>query len=135
DQLFTETLKYYAAVCQTDQPNPLHRSEMKRNTAHTLQMIDQAVVGYAPLLPVKLIVFPEFAHAAPVYLTVSRSSARSSLSRSPMNTRRRSMLRHTSMSFTCRLERCLKSIRNGRELSSTPPALLARRESSTNTER
>ena len=64
-----ECLKYYAAACQTDQPNPLHRSEMKRNTAHILQMIDQTVVGYAPFLPVKLVVFPEFAHAAPVYLT------------------------------------------------------------------
>jgi len=42
---------------------------MKRNTARILQMIDQAVVGYAPFLPVKLVVFPEFAHAAPVYLT------------------------------------------------------------------
>ena len=64
-----ECLKYYAAACQTDQPNPRHRSEMKRNTAHILQMIDQAVVGYAPFLPVKLVAFPEFAHAAPVYLT------------------------------------------------------------------
>src|SRR5262245_11351675 len=63
-----ESLKYYAAACRTDQPNPLHHSEMKRNTAH-IQMIDQAVVGYAPFLPVKLIVFPEFAYAAPVYLT------------------------------------------------------------------
>jgi len=64
-----ESLKYYAAACQTDQPNPLDRSEMKRNTAHILQMIDQTVVGYAPFLPVRLVVFPEFAHAAPAYLT------------------------------------------------------------------
>jgi len=64
-----ETLRYLAAACQTDQPNPVHRSEMKRNTARLLQMIDHAVVGYAPFLPVRLIVFPEFAHSAPVYLT------------------------------------------------------------------
>jgi predicted amidohydrolase len=32
-----------------------------------LQMVDMAVEGYAPFLPVKLLVFPEFAHAAPVY--------------------------------------------------------------------
>jgi predicted amidohydrolase len=30
-------------------------------------MVDMAVEGYAPFLPVKLLVFPEFAHAAPVY--------------------------------------------------------------------
>lgn len=64
-----ETLRYYAAACQTDQPNPVNRSEMKQNTARLVQMIDHAVVGYAPFLPVKLVVFPEFAHSAPVYLT------------------------------------------------------------------
>ncbi|MBI3933096.1 MAG: nitrilase [Acidobacteria bacterium] len=65
-----ETLRYLAAACQTDQPNPLHRSEMKRNTARMLHLLDQAVVGYAPLLPVKLVVFPEFGHSAPAYLTL-----------------------------------------------------------------
>jgi formamidase len=65
-----ECLKYYAAACQTDQPNPLNRAEMKRNTRNLLRMIDHAVVGYAPFLPVKLVVFPEFAHSAPVYLTL-----------------------------------------------------------------
>jgi formamidase len=64
-----EMLKYYAAACQTDLPNPLNRADMRRNTARILQMIDHAVIGYAPLLPVKLIVFPEFAHSGPAYLT------------------------------------------------------------------
>ena len=62
-------MRYFAAACQTDQPNPVHRSEMKRNTARLSQMIDHAVVGYAPFLPVRLVVFPEFAHSAPVFLT------------------------------------------------------------------
>jgi predicted amidohydrolase len=53
-----------------DQPNPLNRAEMKRNTARMLHMVDQAVVGYAPLLPVKLVVFPEFGHSAPAFLTL-----------------------------------------------------------------
>jgi predicted amidohydrolase len=35
-----------------------------------LQMIDHTVIGYAPFTPVKLVVFPEFAHAAPAYLTL-----------------------------------------------------------------
>ena len=33
-------------------------------------MLDQAVIGYAPLLPVKLVIFPEFGHSAPAYLTL-----------------------------------------------------------------
>ena len=33
-------------------------------------MIDSAVAGSAPFLPVRLVVFPEFAHAAPVFPTV-----------------------------------------------------------------
>ena len=65
-----ECLKYYAATCQTDLPSPLNRSEMKRNTDRMLRMIDHAVIGYAPFMPVKLVVFPEFAHAAPAYLTL-----------------------------------------------------------------
>jgi predicted amidohydrolase len=36
-----------------------------------LSMIDSAVAGSAPFLPVRLVVFPEFAHAAPVFATVA----------------------------------------------------------------
>ena len=35
-----------------------------------LAMIDRAVLGYAPFAPVRLLVFPEFGHAAPIYPTV-----------------------------------------------------------------
>jgi predicted amidohydrolase len=34
-----------------------------------LEMIDHAVVGYEPFCDVRLVVFPEFAHAAPIYPT------------------------------------------------------------------
>jgi predicted amidohydrolase len=34
-----------------------------------LAMIDRAVVGYAPFFPVRLVAFPEFGHAAPIYPT------------------------------------------------------------------
>jgi predicted amidohydrolase len=34
-------------------------------------MIDSAVFGYEPFIPVRLVVFPEFAHAAPVYPTAA----------------------------------------------------------------
>lgn len=36
-----------------------------------LEMIDAAVVGYRPFYPVRLVVFPEFAHAAPIYPTAA----------------------------------------------------------------
>ena len=43
---------------------------MRANTDRMLSMIDCAVAGSAPFLPVRLVVFPEFAHAAPVFPTV-----------------------------------------------------------------
>ena len=60
---------YYAAACQVDQPNPNHRREMGANTSRMLAMMERAVVGYRPFHDVKLVVFPEFAHAAPLYAT------------------------------------------------------------------
>ncbi|HXB57438.1 MAG TPA: nitrilase-related carbon-nitrogen hydrolase [Vicinamibacteria bacterium] len=65
-----ELIRYAAAACQTDLPNPIGRLEMKANTDRMLSMIDSAVAGSAPFLPVRLVVFPEFAHAAPVYPTL-----------------------------------------------------------------
>ena len=64
-------IRYAAAACQTDLPNPTDRAAMSANTDRMLSMIDSAVAGSAPFLPVRLVVFPEFAHAAPVYATVS----------------------------------------------------------------
>jgi formamidase len=66
-----EPLRYSVAACQTDLPNPIERREMRRNTDRMLSMIDSAVAGSAPFLPVRLVVFPEFAHAAPVFPTVT----------------------------------------------------------------
>src|SRR6267143_4161802 len=63
-------IRYSAAACQTDLPNPVDRRQMRSNTDRMLSMIDAAVAGSAPFLPVRLIVFPEFAHAAPVFPTV-----------------------------------------------------------------
>jgi formamidase len=60
-------IRYSVAACQTDMANPVERREMKANTARMLSMIDSAVAGSAPFLPVRLVVFPEFAHAAPVF--------------------------------------------------------------------
>jgi formamidase len=63
-------IRYSVAACQTDQPNPTERRAMRASTDRLLSMIDSAVEGSAPFLPVKLVVFPEFAHSAPVFPTV-----------------------------------------------------------------
>ncbi|MBN9517180.1 nitrilase [bacterium] len=63
--------RYLAAACQTDFKNPKTRGEIAARVDHMLGMIDNAVVGYKPFGDVRLVVFPEFAHAAPVYETVA----------------------------------------------------------------
>ena len=66
-----EMIRYAAAACQTDLPNPIDRGQMRANTDRMLSMIDSAVAGSAPFLPVRLIVFPEFAHSAPVFASAA----------------------------------------------------------------
>ena len=65
----TGMLRYAAASCQLDQPNPENRQQIARNTNRMLEMIDMAVEGNSPFADVKLLAFPEFGHAAPIYLT------------------------------------------------------------------
>ncbi|MEM6454997.1 MAG: nitrilase-related carbon-nitrogen hydrolase [Acidobacteriota bacterium] len=62
-------LRFGAAACQVDFANPTDRSGIASHVSRMLAMIDQAVIGYGPFLPIKLVVFPEFAHAAPIYPT------------------------------------------------------------------
>src|SRR5262249_37084346 len=71
--LFNSTMtisRYYAACCQTDFPNPRSGAEIGGHVDTMIAMIARAVLGYEPFFPVKLVVFPEFAHAAPIYHTV-----------------------------------------------------------------
>ncbi len=65
----TPSLMYYAAACQTDFPAPRHRSEIAQRTHRMIQIIEQTIVGYEPFFDVRLLVFPEFAHAVPIYET------------------------------------------------------------------
>src|SRR6201993_3107402 len=67
----TSELRYYTAACQTDLANPRQREGIRFNVDRILETIDRAVVGYAPFFPVRLVVFPEFGHAAPIYPTVT----------------------------------------------------------------
>jgi formamidase len=62
--------RFYAAACQLDMPNPAKRDEIAGRVERMLEMIDQAAEGYEPFFDVRLVVFPEFAHAAPIYPTV-----------------------------------------------------------------
>ncbi|MBT8144176.1 MAG: nitrilase [Gammaproteobacteria bacterium] len=61
---------YYAAACQTDFASPADRSEIGERTARMAQIIEQTIAGYEPFFDVRLLVFPEFAHAVPAYQTV-----------------------------------------------------------------
>ena len=69
-------IRYAAAACQTDLANPLDRAQMRRNTDRIVDMIQSTVDGAVPFLPVRLVVFPEFAHAAPVFATVAELIAK-----------------------------------------------------------
>src|SRR5712675_1218853 len=64
-----DPIRYAAAACQTDLPNPIDRLGMRANTDRMLSMIDSAVAGAAPFMAVRLVVFPEFAHSAPIFQT------------------------------------------------------------------
>lgn len=64
--------RYYAATCQLDMPNPTTRDDIAGRVDRMLTMIDFAVQGYGPFFDVKLVVFPEFGHAAPIYETAEK---------------------------------------------------------------
>lgn len=59
--------RYYAAACQTDFPCASERSEIAERTRRMCSIVEQTIVGYEPFHDVRLLVFPEFAHAAPIY--------------------------------------------------------------------
>jgi predicted amidohydrolase len=69
-------LRYAVACCQTDFPCPATRDEIPARVDRMLAMVEMAVTGYRPFFPVRLVVFPEFAHAAPVYLTARELAAK-----------------------------------------------------------
>ncbi len=62
---------YYAAACQTNFPSPAERSEIPERTRRMCQIIEQTITGYEPFFDVRLLVFPEFAHAVPAYPTAA----------------------------------------------------------------
>jgi formamidase len=65
-------MRFHAAACQTDFPCPKTRDEIGERTQRMAAMVEQTIVGYEPFFDVRLLAFPEFAHAAPVYETVAQ---------------------------------------------------------------
>ena len=63
---------YYAAACQTAFDCPTDREQIAQRTKRMCEMIEHTIVGYEPFFDVRLLVFPEFAHAAPIYDSVAK---------------------------------------------------------------
>ena len=63
---------YYAAACQTAFDCPTDRREIADRTARMCSIIENTIIGYEPFFDVRLLVFPEFAHAAPIYDSVHK---------------------------------------------------------------
>jgi formamidase len=59
------TERYYAAACQTAFDSPKHRDEIPSRVDRMLAIAEQTIVGYEPFFDVRLLAFPEFAHAVP----------------------------------------------------------------------
>ncbi|MEM6640291.1 MAG: nitrilase-related carbon-nitrogen hydrolase [Pseudomonadota bacterium] len=70
------TQLYYAAACQTDFEAPKTRDEIGDRTRRMCEIVDQAVLGYEPFFDVRLVTFPEFAHAVPIYNNVAELKAK-----------------------------------------------------------
>ena len=68
--------RYYAAACQTDLPCPRDRSELPARVGDLIALASRVVAAYKPVFDIKLLVFPEFAHAAPIYETIQELADR-----------------------------------------------------------
>ncbi|MHC4946641.1 MAG: nitrilase-related carbon-nitrogen hydrolase [Planctomycetota bacterium] len=63
---------YYAAACQTAFACPATRREIGERTKRMCDIVEHTITGYEPFHDVRLLAFPEFAHAAPIYETVEK---------------------------------------------------------------
>ncbi|MBM4114102.1 MAG: nitrilase [Phycisphaerae bacterium] len=64
-------VRYHAAAIQTAFDCPRSRREIESRVTRMLEMAEQTIAGYEPFFDVRLLVYPEFSHAAPTYLTVA----------------------------------------------------------------
>jgi predicted amidohydrolase len=63
---------YYAAACQTAFECPKSRDQIGERVARMCAMAENAILGYEPFFDIRLLAFPEFAHAAPIYDSVAK---------------------------------------------------------------
>jgi len=63
---------YYAAACQTAFECPKSRDEIATRVQRMCSMAENTILGYEPFFDVRLLAFPEFAHAAPIYDSVAK---------------------------------------------------------------
>ncbi len=66
------TERYYAAACQTDFPAPVHRKEIGDRVRRMTDIVEQTITGYEPFFDIRLLTFPEFAHAVPIHDSVDK---------------------------------------------------------------
>ncbi len=66
------TQLYYAAACQTAFDCPRDRGEIGERTKRMCDIVEYTITGYEPFFDVRLLAFPEFAHAAPIYDSVAK---------------------------------------------------------------
>jgi predicted amidohydrolase len=70
---------FYAAACQTDFPSPASRDEIPARVDRICEIVEQTITGYEPFFDVRLLAFPEFAHAVPAYPTAAELHAKLAL--------------------------------------------------------
>ncbi len=66
------TDRFAVAACQTAFECPRDRREIADRVRRMLAMAEQTVAGYEPFMDVRLLAFPEFAHAVPTLETVAK---------------------------------------------------------------
>ena len=71
--------RYYAAAMQTSLPALKDRTGIDERVRALVAMAEGTLVGYGPFHDVRLFVFPEFAHCAPLYPTVAELRANASV--------------------------------------------------------
>ncbi|MEM7228392.1 MAG: nitrilase-related carbon-nitrogen hydrolase [Planctomycetota bacterium] len=62
----------YAAACQTAFECPRDQREISDRVARMCDIAELTIVGYEPFHDIRLLAFPEFAHAAPIYDSVAK---------------------------------------------------------------
>ncbi|MFM7800231.1 MAG: nitrilase-related carbon-nitrogen hydrolase [Planctomycetota bacterium] len=71
--------RYYAAAMQTSLPALKDREGVPGRVAELVKMAEGTLAGYAPFHDVRLFVFPEFVHCAPMYVSVAELLARTAV--------------------------------------------------------